>query len=275
MRVRQYLFSVSLFFLCGLFSQIIYAQEDSLFHFSKKIEGSISSFTVGNLGELYLINTNNQLKKYDENGDSVGVFNLIGKYGKLSYVEAQNPWKTALFYGDFSTIVLLDKYLNVTTSINLRKANIFKVKAITTSFDNNIWLFDEQNNQLKKIDDAGNILFESVDFRHLFDQSIAPSRIIDRDGFVYLYDALKGLYVFDYYGSFKNKFSFFHWKNFSVIGKDIYGFDSLNMYKYESPLPNLKVIELPKAIQNSQWIQMNNFKLYALKNGHLWIYSIQ
>ena len=76
---------------------VTYGQDDSLFRFLKKIEYPISSFTVDNLGELYIINTDNQLKKYNEKGDSVGVFNQVTKYGKLSYVEAQNPWKSILF----------------------------------------------------------------------------------------------------------------------------------------------------------------------------------
>ena len=77
------------------------------------------------------------------------------------------------------------------TSINLRKQNIFKVEAVTTSYDNNIWLFDEQDNKLKKIDDNGNVLSESVDFRLLFDSVPEPKQIIDRDGFVYLNDPQK------------------------------------------------------------------------------------
>lgn len=268
--MRIQIFILIIFF--GLISPFAFAQEDSVFLFSKKMEGTITSFTVGNLGELYLINANNQLKKYNENGDSVGVFNLIGKYGKLSYVEAQNPWKTILFYKDFSTIILLDKYLNVLNTINLRSKNIFKVKAITTSYDNNIWLFDEQDNKLKKIDDAGNILFESVDFRLLFATAPNPQKIIDRDGLVYLYDSQKGLYVFDYYGSFKNKFSYFDWTDFNVVGKNIYGFDAYNFYKYEPPFPEIKKSALPNSIQNSQSLQFNNFKLYALKNGELQVY---
>ena len=103
------------------------AQDDSLFRFLKKIEYPISSFTADNLGELYIINTDNQLKKYNEKGDSLGVFNQVTKYGKLSYVEAQNPWKVILFYKNYSTIVLLDKFLNVLGNINLRDKGIFSV----------------------------------------------------------------------------------------------------------------------------------------------------
>jgi len=251
------------------------AQDDSLFRFLKKIEYPISSFTVDNLGELYVINTDNQLKKFNEKGDSIGVFNQVTKYGKLSYVEAQNPWKAILFYENFSTIVLLDKYLNVLGSINLRNQNIFRVKAVTASYDNNIWLYDEQDNKLKKIDDNGNLISESVDFRLLFDSVPSPQKIIDHDGFVYLYDPQKGIYVFDYYGSFKNKLTFLHWTDFSVIGKTIYGFDKENLYKYTPPLPDIAKYKLPVALQNNNSIKLANHKMYILKNQQLEIYSLQ
>jgi hypothetical protein len=259
---------------CFFLSEIN-AQDDSLFRFLKKIEYPISSFSVDNLGELYIINTDNQLKKYNANGDSIGVFNQVTKYGKLSYVEAQNPWKTILFYQNFSTIVLLDKYLNVLGNINLRNKNIFRVKAVTNSYDNNIWLFDEQDNKLKKIDDNGNVLLETVDFRLLFDAPPTPQQIVDRDGFVYLYDAEKGIYLFDYYGSFKSKMAVLNWNNFTVIEKNIYGFDSINLYKYSPPLPDIITYKLPQDLQNSQSIKINNHRIYSLKDQQLQVYSLE
>jgi hypothetical protein len=266
------------FFILCLFSFlafIVNAQDDSLFRFLKKMEYPISSFTVDNLGELYIINTDNQLKKYDEKGDSIGVFNQVTKYGKLSYVEAQNPWKVILFYKNYSTIVLLDKYLNVISGINLRKQNIFQVNALTTSYDNNIWLYDEQDNKLKKIDDSGNTLFESVDFRLLFDSVPSPQKIIDNDGFVYLYDAERGLYIFDYYGSFKSKLPFLHWTDIAVVDKQIYGFDKENLYRYSPPFPDAKTYVLSPELQDNSSIKINNHKIYVLKNEQLKIYSLQ
>lgn len=269
------LFYFSLLCLLTFSTYKVSAQDDSLFRFLNKIEYPISAFTVDNLGELYTINTDNQLKKYNEKGDSIGVFNQVTKYGKLSYVEAQNPWKAILFYKNYSTIVLLDKYLNVLTNINLRKQDIFQVRAVTTSYDNNIWLFDEQDNKLKKIDDQGKIIFESVDFRLLFDSVPEPQKIIDSDGYIYLYDPEKGLYIFDYYGSFKNKLPFLHWDNIALIDKQVYGFDKDYLYHYVPPYPDVKKISLPAVLQNTNSIEVHNHKMYALKNQQLQIYSLQ
>lgn len=256
------------------FFQSAFAQRDSAFHFINRFDYPVSSFTVDNLGALYLITPDNQLKKYNESGDSVGVFNQVTKYGKLTYVDAQNPWKTLLFYQNFSTIVLLDKYLNVVTSINLRKQNIFRVQAVTSSYDNNIWLYDEQDNKLKKIDDNGNTLSETVDFRLLFDSVPEPTKIIDRDGFVYLYDPEKGVYIFDYYGSFKTKLTFLNWRNIEVFGKKIYGFDTKHVYKFNPPLPDLEAYSLPQELQNNTSVKLANHHIYILKNGKLYVYSL-
>ena len=266
-----------LFLLTGLCISFVpvKAQETSSFTFIKKINSPVSSFAVDNIGGVYIITPENQLKKYNETGDSIGVFNQVTKYGKLTYVDVQNPWKAILYYQNFSTIVLLDKYLDVSTAINLRKQNIFKVKAVTASYDNNIWLFDEQDGKLKKIDDNGKVLSETVDFRLLFDSVPDPEKIIDRDGLVYLYDKTKGIYVFDYYGSFKTKLSFLHWDNIEVIGKTVYGFDKENIYKYTPPLPDCTTNKMPAELQNSSLIKLSNHKIYSLKDNQLTIYSLQ
>jgi len=256
------------------FAPSVFAQQDSLFRFIHQIDIPVSSFTVDNIGELYIITPENQLKKYDEKGDSIGVFNEVTKYGKLAYVDAQNPWKTILFYRNFATIVLLDKYLKVTTAINLRNQNIFQVRAVTSSYDNNIWLFDEQDNKLKKIDDNGNLLSETIDLRLLFDSVPNPVKIIDRDGFVYLYDPQKGIYIFDYYGSFKTKLTFLHWTDLQVFDKTIYGFDKENLYKYSPPIPDVTVYKLPQELQNNTSVKLASHKIYMLKNNLLSVYYL-
>lgn len=261
--------------LLFIFLAGIRAQDDSLYRFFKKINYPVSSFTVDNIGELYIINSNNQLKKYDANGDSIGVFNEVTKYGKLSFVAAQNPWKTLLLYQNYSTIVLLDKYLQSIGTINLRNKNIYRVKAITSSYDNKIWLFDEQDNKLKKIDDNGNVELETTDFRLLFDNVPTPQKIVDNGGFVYLYDPENGLYVFDYYGAFKNKLTFLGWNGFEVIDKVIYGFDQLNLYKYTPPLPDLSTTKLPVFMENAKSIELQNHKIYFLADHQLNVYSLQ
>ncbi len=236
------------FCLCALLVQKSIAQKESAFILTKTIPGEFTYFTADNLDNVYLINSSNQLKKINAKGDSVGIFNDVRKYGKLNFIDATNPLKLLLYYENFSTIVVLDRFLNKLNAINLRRQNIFKVKTIATSYDNKIWLFDEGDGKLKKIDDNGDVLNETVDFRQIFDTLPSPTKIIDRDGFVYLYDTTKGFYIFDYYGALKNTIPFSNWKNVDVIGKDLYGFGDSSLYQYPINSLNLKEFMLPKSL---------------------------
>ena len=244
-----------------------FAQKDSSFIFNKFIPGEFSYFTVDNLENIYLVNSNDQLKKINANGDSAGLFNNVRKYGKLFSIDATNPLKILLYYKNFSTVVVLDRFLNVRNTINLVKKNIFKVKAIATSYDNNIWLFDEGDSKLKKIDDNGDLLLETVDFRNLFDTVPTPIQITDQDGFLYLYDPARGFYTFDYYGSLKNNMPFLHWSNTEVIGKNYYGFGDDDLYQYQSGSLKLVTYRVPPFFKNALQIKAANNKVYVLQGN--------
>ena len=109
-----------------------HAQKDAAFISGKTIAGNFSYFTIDNLDNIYLVTNTNQLKKITPNGDSA-IFNDVRKYGKLFSVDATNPLKVLLYYQNFATIVVLDRYLNIRNTINLRQQNIFKEKDIAAS----------------------------------------------------------------------------------------------------------------------------------------------
>lgn len=179
-----------------------------------------------------------------------------------------------MYYKNFSTAVLLSRQLTFLTSINLRNLGLFAVSTIATSYDSNIWLFDEQDFKLKKINEAGVLLQESVDWRNLFEEVPQPETIIDQDDFVYLYDAKKGFYIFDYYGTLKNNFPFLNWGQVSVFKKTLYGFLNNRLITYQMGSLQTKTFDLPKDLQEYQSIQIVNGKMFVLKNNGVYIYQI-
>ncbi len=254
------------FLLCChfmLLSAKSFAQVDSSFLYHQSMPGSFSYFAVDNLDDIYLLANTNQLKKITPNGDSA-LFNDVRKYGKLFSIDATNPLKILLYYKNFSTIAVLDRFLAIRNTINLRQQNIFKVKTIAASYDNNIWLFDEGDAKLKKVDDNGQVLLETTDFRNLFDSMPSPEQIVDRDGYVYLYDPAKGFYTFDYYGGFKGRLPFLQWKNIEVKGTTMYGFSETSLYQYKQNSLDLKEYKLPSSFNDAMQVQAANNKLYVL-----------
>jgi hypothetical protein len=250
-------------------------QNDSAFQFIKTIKGSFTYLNVDNLDNIFLITKNNQLKKLNANGDSVAVFNDVKKYGNPDYVDVTNPLKSLLYYKNYSTVVTLDRLLTVRNTVNLRKQNIFYVNTVTLSYDNNMWLFDEEDYRLKKIDEEGKLLQSSTDWRMLFDTVPAPVKIIDRDNFVYLYDPAKGFYIFDYYGGFKNRLAFLNWTNVEVNGTTVYGFEDTRLYSYQLKSLQLKEYKLPAYFGKYISIKAMNGLVYLLNENGVDIYQIR
>ena len=251
------------------------AQNDSAFQYIKSIKGNFSYFNVDNLDNIYLITDNNQLKKLNATGDSVAVFNDVKKYGNPDFIDVTNPLKALLYYKNYSTVVVLDRLLTVRNNINFRKQNIFYVNNVTLSYDNYIWIFDEEDYKLKKIDEEGKLLQASTDWRMLFDTVPAPVKIIDRDNFVYLYDPEKGFYIFDYYSGFKNRLAFLNWTNVEVNANTVYGFKNNKLYSYQLKSLQLKEYSLPAFFGKFISIKAMNGKVYLLIEKGVDIYELK
>lgn len=189
---------------------------DSSFVLLKTYSGDIAGAALDNLENLYIISSTGQIKKFDANGDSTGIFNQVKNFGKLFSIDVSNPLRPLLFYKDFSTVVLLDRFLANRSVLDLRQYDILRAGAVGLSYDNNIWVFDEYDSKLKKIDEQGNKLVETPDFRTVFNETVRPQKIINTNGFVYLADSANGVFVFDNYGTFKKKIPTKNWQSLAV-----------------------------------------------------------
>ncbi|TMI93801.1 MAG: hypothetical protein E6H06_10860 [Bacteroidetes bacterium] len=265
---------IILIIIASIFLLVVRAQKDLPYKLIASIQGDIVDFAVDNLDNVFILTGTDQLKKYSVNGDSVAVFNNVKKFGKVSTVDVSNPLKVLLYYKDFSTIVVLDRLLTIRNTIDLRQQNIFQVNAIGQSYDNNIWVYDEGNSKLKKINDEGKTLLETSDFRLLFDQAPHIKNIFDQDGFVYLYDPQQNVFVFDYYGALRNKIMISGWQDLKVAGKFIFGINNDTLHRYEINTFRVGEEKLPGPLKNSLKVNFTSSRLYALKKDLLEIYSL-
>ncbi|WP_153798166.1 hypothetical protein [Foetidibacter luteolus] len=257
----------------------LHASGDTVLHatMQQMHKGSFSNFYADNLGNVYLITANNQVKKYSDKGDSVGLFNDVRRYGDIWSMDVTNPLRIIVYYKDFTTALVLDRFLNTRNVIDLRNAGITQVKAVAQSYDNNIWVYDELDNKIKKIDEQGKLVFESVDFRLLFDDAVMPDKIIDYNRALYLYDKNNGWYLFDYYGAFQKKLPYTNWKDVQVADNFLSGYQnnqliSLPLNNFAADATALRTsIDITTALK----AQYQNGRLYVLNAAGLTIYSLQ
>lgn len=243
------------------------------FQLTRTLGPDIVDFTADNLGNIYVLSKDNQLKKLGPNGDSLAVFNDVRRYGKIATVDATNPLKILVYYREFTTIIELDRYLNIINTIDLRKQNILQAKAVSLAYDNNAWVYDELDARLKRVADDGSLVDQTTDFRQLFDAAPDPSIIRDQGGLVYLYDTSKGVYIFDHYGTLKTHIDLPGWLDFDVVDKNLVGRDSKKFYRYQPGTLDMKEEPIPAAYQGATRIRITPAVIYVLKPAGLEIYS--
>ena len=262
------------FFICFFITAFCAeAQGDSSFQLIKTLNEKVTDVAVDNLGNIYLLTASDAIKKLNAAGDSVGIFNEVKRFGKLTSIIVSNPLKILLYYKDFSKVVILDRQLSVRSVIDLRKLNIIQTSAIGLSYDNNIWLFDEYENKLKRISEDGTILMQTDDFRNIFSSAFIPLQIIDENEFVYLYDAASGVLVFDHYGTYKKKIPITGWRNIAVANTYILGTEgsSIHYYNTSTLLQRSKDLPLNSVDGFNYYIRSN--KIFAWSKDGLRIYT--
>lgn len=249
--------------------------QDSLFRFTRSIPGNFSTVYTDYLGNIYAVTTGNQLRKYNAAGDSVAVFNNVRRYGSLTFIDVTNPLKLLLYYQSYATIQVLDRFLDSRHTLNLRQQGIFNVKTIGSSYDNNIWVFDEADAKLKKVDENGVVLNETNDLRQVLDTVPAPDYLYDQDGLVFLYDTHRGWYLFDNYGSFKNRLPFTGWSNVQVIGGYLVGFSENQLMQYQPGSMQLRKFPLPPGSDRASRMAAGPGTLVLMQENGLAVYHIR
>jgi hypothetical protein len=268
--MKKYILHITfLFFLGNLSAQ----DTDSLPQETRFIGGSFVDFQVDNLGNIFVLTPDNQLKKYNAAGDSLGVFNDVRRYGKIAYIDVSNPLKILLFYEEFGTIVMLDRFLNNINSLDLRQLGFYQVTCIGLAYDNNIWVYDALAGKLNKISGDGTQINQTNDIRPFTDSVPEPVLLTDQGGYVYLFDPHQGAFVFDHYGGYQKLIPLKNWRHFSVINQTILGWNGREFLKYDEKIAGEEKKLIPAFYLPAIKILIMPDLLYVLKADGIHVYK--
>jgi hypothetical protein len=185
-------------------------------------------------------------------------------------MDVSNPLRILLFYPDFGTILLLDRMLKPIDVIDLRRLSMVQVSAVATSYDNQCWVYDDQEARLRKLDGQGRVLLESPDLRMLMDEVPHPVFLSDQQGMVSMYDPLRGLYLFDLYGAFQQRIPLDGCTDIRVAGKVFEGRCDGLLMRYDLKTGRTSNLSVPVSHPYIRQIVFQNAGLYVMdKEGIL------
>ena len=219
---------------------------------------------VDNFNYSYFLIDNSLIKK---NQNQILNYNNL-QLGPVESVDIFNPLKINVFYKDFNSVVILDNRLAEIYKIDFNANKSYKnVTHVSTGYDNTIWVFNQDTQQL-----------ELFDYRSNFTKTKTlpvESMVLDlKSNYNYCWLLTKDyLYTFNYFGinilKKKNQgfSSVFNYNENLVLKKD----NKLFFLKNNATEP--VEIQLPKLLINAFFV--NNETLYIYDNEFLYKYQLK
>lgn len=281
MQIRNTISKLSIYLIRGSFSFSLFCcvavvaqpAEPARWILIKKIPGKFKALETDRLGNSYVLNSNGTLIKFNEKGDSIAGFNDIKKYGDPTSIDVSNPMRPLLFYQAYSTIVALDQLLVKRFSIDLRKQNMFNVSLICNSYDNNFWIFDNQQYQLVKIDQQLRIIKETADLRQLLDEVPNPVYMKENGNRLQIYDTSQGWYQFDLYGGYQKRISVGGWRFPSGHNQVNWGIHENKICSIEESILETRCIPVPEWMTTATHLSITFGYVCMTNEEGLWIYK--
>jgi len=166
-----------------------------------KIEDGFSDFKIDHYGFMYQIKNDNLLKMSADGNVTHSYSNKL--YGDIFQLDVSNPLRPLLFYRDQGLLITLDNTLSEQESvISLNEIGLYQAKCIANSnFDNGIWLYDIDMNEIIKIDNFSNIIYRSGNLSVIFSSMKSPVvRLYEKNRKLYAVTEEK-IFVLDQFGA--------------------------------------------------------------------------
>jgi hypothetical protein len=221
--------------------------------------------TVDELGNVYVVRENNALVRFNEYGDSSAFYRSV-QNGNIGAVDASNPLRVVVYYPAYSRTVLLDRMLAEKNDLNLRRTNVFTTPVIASSADGNLWIYDQFNVRLKKIDEQLAEIAQSNDIRQEAQIVPAPSFMVERNWKVFLCDTANGIFTFDRYGNYINTLSIYGVKYLQVFGPQLLFRHQDTMFSWNMNKASYHSLIIPYGqdrIINAAIVRSTLYVLYA------------
>ncbi|HRO43828.1 MAG TPA: hypothetical protein PL009_13405 [Flavipsychrobacter sp.] len=219
--------------------------------------------TTDELGNVYVVRDDNSLVRFDENGDSSAFFRSI-QNGEIASVDATNPMNIVVYYPAYSRVVILDRQLAQKIDLDLRRLNIANTSVVAASADGNLWVYDQFNARLRKIDQQLNEVVQSNDVRIETNAVPTPSFMIERDWKVFLCDTVRGIFTFDRYANYVNTLAVYGVKHLQVFGSQLIYRNADSLVSWDRSKVHWNVLQIPRKgrIINAALIRNTLYVLY-------------
>jgi len=231
----------------------------------------IDKVSIDRQGNIYVCNREGLIFKYSSEGEELVNYSPI-KTGQITQIEAWQGLRVIAFYADFQEFVIMDRFLRATDPYPLNINEIGFGRTGTLSNDDNVWIVDDSDYSLKKIDVQRRTLFQDNNFSFLLQgQDTEINFIREYQNLLYLNDINSGILVFDNLGNYLSKIPIPGLDYFSFWENELYYLDGRSIRFYHLYTGATRKIILP-GDEKYVFALLSKDKLFLFGNNYFKIF---
>jgi hypothetical protein len=185
-----------------------------------ELSDTINSVTIDRAGDLYAITRNGQFQKFDLNGS---LLLLLKNRNAPTFFDPRDGSRLFAYYRDIQHYDYLSPSFEINASYRIDPAFAIQPWLMCTSGDTKLWVLDEADHSLKKLNPRDSV----VEVEVVVDASVITNahvftKMQEYQNFVFLLNPHKGIYIFNSLGKHIKTIESQSIKNFHFLGEEMY-----------------------------------------------------
>lgn len=241
---------------------------------SQKLDHAVVNASIDRQGNIYIASNNGDIDRFNRNGELVYHFSP-DKKGNASLIEAWQGLRTFVFYRDFQQYLFLDRFLNNSVPFDIGNGLSTYFELGTVAGDNNLWLIDQQELTLKKLDiEINEFLIETPFNLNLDPDDFKLTFIREYQNLLFISDKSSGVLVFDNLGNYLEALPVRDLNHFSFSDNDLIGLNAKGDTAKLIDIYTKKEREISLPDLSYQFVFMENSRLYCIAARRIDIFKL-
>jgi WD40 repeat protein len=258
--------------IAGSMSGAAYGQDLSFVR-EIKIQPPVS-VSIDRYNHIFTSNRQGNVHKYDSTGKLLQVYSPQKAAG-VTLIEAWQTMQIFLFQRDLQKFTFLDRFLADTRqAAGFDPGTVGFARAATMASDGQLWLFDESDFSLKKLNPSTQRLTVHVPLGLILSAGhYMVNYMREYQNLLFVNDIRSGILVFDNFGNYKKTLPFTGITQFGCYNNELYFLDKHTIHFFDLYTLSSRFIRLPHEI-HFDFVLVSETQAVLFSGNSLYIYRL-
>jgi len=232
------------------------------------------STSLDRKGNVYIADEEGNINRYTSEG-MLDLNYSPSKIGKVDVLEGWFSLRLFAFYRDYQEYLFLDRFLTPSPVYNIPRELIGFARVATLGNDDNLWIVDDTDISLKKLDTNTPFLIYNIQLNNILEQEDHNINFIrEYQNQLFINNSEEGIMVFDNLGNYKFKIPLKGLEFFSFIKDELVSLSEGSLVLTNIYSQKKRSIEI-ESDTPYKFALISNNRLFLISEDQMDIFSYQ